>query len=245
MYYGYSKKATSYIAAVAVALIVATVVLSISGAPPKTYDSIAYEKKGITVVLDAGHGGEDPGAIGVSGAYEKDLNLAITLNISSQLKEAGINVILTREDDRLLYKPEENIKGLKKISDLKNRVALANAEENAILVSIHMNSYTDPRYSGLQVWYSENSADSPALAELIQNNNRTKLQSDNHRKIKGAGSSIFLLDKINAPAVLVECGFLSNVAEAKQFEDYEYKKQVAFIICCSIIEFLYVEDQGN
>ena len=236
MYYGYSKKATSYIAAVAVALIVATVVLSISGAPPKTYDSIAYEKKGITVVLDAGHGGEDPGAIGVSGAYEKDLNLAITLNISSQLKEAGINVILTREDDRLLYKPEENIKGLKKISDLKNRVAIANAEENAILVSIHMNSYGKESCFGLQTYYGKENGSS-ALANAIQASVKSHVQPANKRSVK-YGEGLYLLENSEHPAVIVECGFITNGEECRKLSQKEYQKELSFSIVCGIIEYI-------
>ena len=198
-----------------------------------------------TVVIDAGHGGEDGGASSAAGLVEKNVNLDIAFILFDMLRANGVNVIMTRNDDRLLYDRNVNFEGRKKKLDMAARLSVAENADNPIFVSIHMNSYTDPRYSGLQVWYSENDAASLTLAELIQDNNRTKLQRNNNRKVKSAGSSIFLLDKINAPAVLVECGFLSNVAEAKQFEDYEYKKQVAFIICCSIIEFLYVEDQGN
>ena len=107
---------------------------------------------GRVIVLDAGHGGEDPGAIGRDGTYEKDLNLAITLDVGRLLTEMGYTVVYTRTEDKLLYKESENIKGLRKISDLKNRCAVAAEYPEALFVSLHMNSFGDGRYSGLQVY---------------------------------------------------------------------------------------------
>ena len=105
---------------------------------------IMADESKIAIVLDAGHGGEDCGAIGVNGVYEKDLNLAIAIKLGDYLKTAGFKVIYTRTEDKLLYTEDENIKGFRKIHDLKNRVNIANRYENALFVSIHMNSYGSP-----------------------------------------------------------------------------------------------------
>ena len=236
MYYGYSKKTTAYIAVIALLITLVTVILAISGISPRAYDAIASEKKEITVVLDAGHGGEDPGAIGVNGAYEKDLNLAIARNMAEELSKAGINVIMTREDDKLLYKPEENIKGLKKISDLKNRVAIANASENAIFVSIHMNSYGKESCFGLQTYYG-NREGSSTLANAIQSSVKTQLQQTNKRSVK-YGEGLYLLENSEHPAVIVECGFITNEEECRKLSQKEYQKELSFSIVCGIIEYI-------
>lgn len=197
-----------------------------------------------TVIIDAGHGGEDGGASSVEGLIEKDVNLDIAKMLCDMLKKRGINAIMTREDDRLLYDRNVDYHGRKKKLDLAARLEIAKKTDNAILVSIHMNSFTDPKYSGLQVWYSQNFPESLILADLIQSKNRDMLQPDNKRTIKAANSAIRLLDQAPCPAVLVECGFLSNLEEAKKFESTEYKQQVAYIIFCSIIEFLN-QDNSN
>jgi N-acetylmuramoyl-L-alanine amidase len=131
-----------------------------------------------------------------------------------------------------------NYQGRKKKLDLAARLAVANSTPDAIFISIHMNSFTDPRYSGLQVWYSPNNADSEPLAELIRAKNRELLQPQNSRTTKSATSAINLLHNASCPAVLVECGFLSNPDEAALFENDEYRQRVAFMLFCSIIEFL-------
>jgi N-acetylmuramoyl-L-alanine amidase len=243
LYYGYSKKATSYIAAVAMVLTAITVILAISGTNPKIHDTIAPEGKGVTVVLDAGHGGEDPGAIGVNGSYEKDLNLAITLNVAEQLRNLGMNVVLTREDDKLLYKPEENIKGLKKISDLKNRVAIANTYENAILISIHMNSYGNESCFGLQTYYGKKDG-SNALANSIQASVKTSLQPANKRSVK-YGEGLYLLENSAHPAVIVECGFITNKDECAKLSQKEYQKELSFSIVCGIIDYVNKIQAGD
>lgn len=197
-------------------------------------DALKYK----TVIIDAGHGGEDGGASSAAGLVEKNVNLEISMMLRDMLRANGVNVIMTREDDRLLYDRNVDFKGRKKKLDLAARLTIADTTPDAIFISIHMNSYTNPKYSGLQVWYSPNDPDSSALAELIQSNNKATLQPENTRKIKSATSSIFLLDNATCPSVLVECGFLSNPDEAAKFETTEYKQKVAFMLFCSITEFL-------
>ena len=198
----------------------------------------SVEPKYKAVIIDAGHGGEDGGASSAAGLVEKDVNLEISKILCDMLRANGINVIMTREDDRLLYDRNVDYQGRKKKLDLAARLTIADTTPDAIFISIHMNSFTNPKYSGLQVWYSPNDPDSSILANLIQSNNKATLQPENTRKTKVATSSIYLLENASCPAVLVECGFLSNPAEAALFETNEYKQKVASMLFDSITEFL-------
>ena len=189
-----------------------------------------------TVILDAGHGGEDCGTIGVSGVYEKDLNFEITLKLGEYLTAAGYNVIYTRTADSLLYTDEENIKGMRKISDLKNRVKIANGYEDAIFISIHMNSYGAAECKGFQAYFSNSAEGSKELAAAIQGSVKNKLQSTNNRMTK-SGSDLYILENSKNPAVILECGFLSNPDECKKLSEKEYQKELCFAILCGIIEY--------
>ena len=202
-------------------------------------------KKEQVIIIDAGHGGEDCGAIGKNGVYEKDLNLIIANRVGEILENNGFQVIYTRKEDKLLYKPEENIKGIRKISDLKNRAKISEENPEALFVSIHMNSFGSERYSGLQVYYSEKNPESKKLAELVQNAVRTSVQPSNNRKTKGA-DGIYLLEHIESEAILIECGFLTNEEECKRLCEKEYQNNLSFAIVCGIIEYMeeknYQED---
>ncbi|MBE6545815.1 MAG: N-acetylmuramoyl-L-alanine amidase [Ruminococcaceae bacterium] len=189
-----------------------------------------------TVVIDAGHGGEDGGAVGKSGVYEKDLNLAIAALLSEQLRACGIRTVMTRTEDILLYDPASDYRGQKKVQDLATRRRIAEEQKNAVFVSIHMNAFPQERYSGLQVYCSPHHPDSLLLAETIRERVCASLQPDNRRAVKIAGSEIFLLDRLSCPAVLVECGFLSNAEECARLEQGEYRQQLALCISMSILE---------
>ena len=193
------------------------------------------------IIIDAGHGGEDSGAIGVSGVYEKDLNLEIATALGEELKNRGYTVVYTRTEDKMLYSPEENIKGMRKISDLNNRCKLTEQYEDCILISIHMNSYGSSKYSGLQVYYSDENDKSAVLAQKIQNSVRSELQPSNRRQIK-SGDSLYLLQNVSCSAVLIECGFLSNKDECEKLSQKEYQKQLSFSIICGIIEYINEND---
>ncbi|MBQ9132605.1 MAG: N-acetylmuramoyl-L-alanine amidase [Clostridia bacterium] len=191
---------------------------------------------GRTVVLDAGHGGEDGGAISVSGSYEKDLNLQIALLVADQLHANGISVILTRDRDVLLYDPASDHVGHKKEQDLAARRKLAEDTENCIFVSIHMNAFPQSKYRGLQVWYSPNHPHSATLAQSVQSTVRTYLQPQNARRTKAASQSIYLLHYLQVPAVLIECGFLSNPDEAALLDSPAYRHRLALLISLSILQ---------
>lgn len=199
-------------------------------------DASAEESKK-TVIIDAGHGGEDSGAIGGGNVYEKDLNLEIAFKLGEYFKSAGYTVVYTREDDKLLYTEEQNIKGMRKINDLKNRMSIANSYTDALFISIHMNSYGAPNCSGLQVYYGVESDDSRNMADAVQSEVVKRLQPTNRRKIK-SGEGIYLLENSTNPAILIECGFLSNPEECKKLSEKEYQKELSFAILCGIIEYM-------
>ncbi|MBO7304394.1 MAG: N-acetylmuramoyl-L-alanine amidase [Clostridia bacterium] len=188
------------------------------------------------VIIDAGHGGEDPGAIGADGVYEKDLNLAIARELAAALEAEGFAVLFTRTEDKLLYTEEENIKGIRKISDLKNRCKIAAEYPNAIFVSIHMNSYGNAKYSGLQVYYSTVEPGSESLANKIQHSVKSAIQPNNTRAVK-AGRDMYLMENVPNTAVLIECGFLTNEEECRKLSEKEYQKQLSLAIVCGIIEY--------
>ncbi|MBE6589880.1 MAG: N-acetylmuramoyl-L-alanine amidase [Ruminococcaceae bacterium] len=189
-----------------------------------------------TVVLDAGHGGEDGGAVSACGLVEKEINLKITLLLKDMLTANGVNVVLTRETDTLLYDRNVDYHGRKKVLDLAARKKIAEETEESVFVSIHMNTHPIVSCQGLQVWYSPNDLRSKILAETIQKTTHTLLQPQNDRTVKAANSSIYLLHKLNTPAILIECGFLSNPEEARKLGDEEYQKQLALSIFLSIME---------
>ena len=195
------------------------------------------EQQRPTVVVDAGHGGEDSGAVSPGNVYEKDLNLEIALKLGEYLEASGYNVVYTRTEDKLLYTEAENIKGLRKISDLKNRTMIANSYSGAILVSIHMNSFGMASCSGLQVYYGTNDPTSQTLAESVQGEVVKRLQPTNKRRVK-SGSDIYVLENSTNPAILVECGFLSNPEECEKLCEKKYQKELSFAILCGIIEYI-------
>lgn len=190
----------------------------------------------VTVVIDAGHGGEDGGAVGVTGVLEKDVNLEISKYLKAYFDISGVDCVLTRDRDVLLYKDNQSNK--KKYYDLRNRFDYCCSIENPLFISIHQNKFPIEKYFGLQVYYSKNNPASKEVAQLIQDNCVQLIQKDNNRKIKEAGSGIFLLENLKCPAILVECGFLSNVKEEKLLTDSEYQKRIAFCIYKSVIDYL-------
>ncbi len=191
-------------------------------------------KETITVILDAGHGGEDPGAV-VDQIVEKDLNLAIANKVAMFFRLSGYRVVMTRSEDRLLYNDGEENR--KKYFDLYNRLQFADKYENAVFVSIHMNKFSLEECKGLQTFYTEKNEFNQLFAKSIQNT-ALLLDQSNHRQPKDSQDLIYLLKNLNIPSVLVECGFLSNPTEAQKLSDEEYQNQLAFSMYCGICSFL-------
>ena len=190
-----------------------------------------------TIIIDPGHGGEDCGAIGANGVYEKDLNLEISGILGQMLTERGYAVVYTRTEDKLLYTDEENVKGIRKISDLKNRCKIGAEYENSLFVSIHMNYFSNPVYSGLHTYYSQNNPASYELAAKVQAGVCESLQPNNDRVIK-KGENMYLLEHLENPAILIECGFITNTEECELLCKKEYQKELCFAIVCAIIEYI-------
>ena len=189
-----------------------------------------------TYVIDAGHGGEDAGAVATDGTLEKDLNLEISKSLCLLYELNGERAVMTRQDDTLLYdryKELDNYKGKKKIYDLKNRVRVTEEYENPVFIGIHMNNFSQSKYKGLQVYYSKNNEKSRIFAENVQKNTHTYIQNDNKRHIKQADSSIYILNSLTCPSILVECGFMSNDEELSLYKTEGYRRDIATVIFIS------------
>lgn len=188
----------------------------------------------VRIVIDPGHGGTDPGKVGVAGTKEKDINLQIAKKLQVYLKENGIDVILTREEDTDLA--EEGASSTK-VSDLRKRCEIIADADPVLAVSIHQNSYTDSNVSGAQVFYYGQSAEGEALAEALQQSLIENLDPSNTRAAK-TNESYFMLKKTTAPTVIVECGFLSNPEEEALLLDEEYQDRIAEAIYIGIENYL-------
>lgn len=191
--------------------------------------------KSVTVIVDAGHGGEDGGAVD-NGIVEKDINLSVSKKLYELLKVSGINVKMTRTDDTMVN-PKGNTLRERKVSDMKNRLELFNQSSDNIVLSIHQNKFTQEKYNGAQVFYSQNNMESSELAECVRNNLTTLLQPLNKRECKPAEKNIYLLYNSKVPSVIIECGFISNVNEAKLLKSDEYQNKLAFAIFTGFMDY--------
>lgn len=205
-------------------------------------DALAPASEGaVLVIIDAGHGGEDGGCVGVDGTLEKDVNLDVARRIYNILSCSGIKCAMTRTEDVMLYSIYGELTdytGKKKTYDLKNRLRFAEEYTDAVFVSIHMNSFPQSSCEGVQVYYSPNSSASEPLAAAVQTSVRTHLQKENDREIKRAESSIYILNRITRPAILVECGFLSNPTECAMLGDDEYRQRLALTVASAVAEYV-------
>ena len=186
------------------------------------------------VVIDAGHGGADPGKVSVDGSLEKDINLKIALKLQKFLQMQDVDAVLTRDSDGGLY--DENASN-KKVQDMKNRVAIIEERQPALTVSIHQNSYPDEAVKGAQVFYYGQSKEGKKLAETLQESLVGQLDQKNHREAK-ANESYYLLKKTESPTVIVECGFLSNYEEAQKLSSELYQEKTAWAIHLAILQYI-------
>lgn len=191
-----------------------------------------------TVIIDAGHGGVDGGTQAADGTLEKNINLQLSLKINQCLKSFGLNTVMTRENDISIHDSSANTIRAKKVSDLKNRLKITESTKNAVFVSIHQNYFSQSKYSGTQLFYSPNNADSIVLAESIRASVTAELQPENSRELKQSGTEIYLLYHSQIPSVMVECGFLSNTEEAEKLKSDDYQNKLAFFISTGILNYL-------
>ncbi len=192
----------------------------------------------LVLVLDAGHGGLDGGCSTSDGKTEKGINLNIMLSVRDLSNFFGYEIEVTRDTDKSIH--DKGITGIRnqKISDMENRLKLFNKYNNAICVSIHQNTFSDPQFSGAQMFYSDKNAESEQLASIMQQKFVNNLQPNNQREIKLCGTELYLCYYCNNPAIMVECGFLSNAEEAAKLTDKSYQKKVAFTIFSGINEYV-------
>ena len=197
------------------------------------------DNENLVVVLDPGHGGMDGGAVGVGGITEKDLNLDLAKKLAEKLAAEGVSVLLTRREDELLtFDGATSAKN----GDLRARLDIAEKSGNCLFVSIHMNRFSDSSVKGITLYYSPNHPDGKYLAEMMMSAVKETLQPENTRPIKAADSSLYILHRITKPAVLVECGFLSNAYEASLLASEDYRERLAELLKEVIANYIKNKD---
>lgn len=208
----------------------------------RTSGGTVTEKR--TIVLDAGHGGMDSGAVGIHGELEKNINLAIVKDLRDMLTLSGFNVVLTRDSDVSIH--DSGVTGTRnqKVSDMENRLDIVNAHKDCIFMSIHQNKFTQAEYFGAQIFYNENNPDNRLLAQIMQDNFKV-IQPENNRQIKLMDSELYLFKNTMSPAVLIECGFLSNPDDAANLSDEAYQRKVAFMIYNGVVRYLQTVAANN
>ncbi len=190
------------------------------------------DEKEIVIVVDAGHGGNDPGKVSADGIMEKDVNLAIALKLKDKLEDKNIKVILTRDSDICLA---DTGTSNKKKSDMINRMEIVNDNKADLLISIHQNSYKDSSVKGAQVFYHGSSEQSKKVAQVVQGKIQEEIDNENNRKAKEA-NDYYILRKSVCPAIIIECGFLSNPEETSKLVDEKYQEKLAETIADAVCE---------
>lgn len=188
------------------------------------------------IVIDPGHGGEDGGAVSDNGVLEKDINLSIANDTSALFYLLGFDILRTRKNDMALDSGEDTIRK-RKVSDMKKRLEIFNSSKENTIISIHQNKFSESKYHGAQIFYSPNNSKSKQLADSIKYSVKGLLQPDNERECKKADGGIYLLKNTNNPAIIVECGFISNEEECNHLLDKQYQKQMAFSITAGFLSY--------
>jgi len=187
------------------------------------------------LIIDAGHGGVDGGAVSCTGAYESHINLEIAHRLNDLMHILGVHTIMIREDDRSVYTQGTTI-AAKKVSDIRERVRIVNTTPHAIFLSVHQNNYSDSKYDGAQVFYNS-IPESKDLAAQLQSAIRLNLNPNNRRQHKKS-TGVYLMDHINCIGVLIECGFLSNPEEEMKLRDSSYQKKLCSVIAVTMCQYL-------
>ena len=230
------KSLISVVSAVVFGMLLVVFIGVFSSKVPVTSDSISESKP--LIIIDAGHGGEDGGTQSSTGTLEKDINLSISLKLSLIMSSLGYDTILIRDEDKMIYGDGCTTQREKKVSDIRNRMAVIDENPDSIFLSIHQNHFSQSKYNGAQVFYSPNNEKSMLIADSVQKSIVNLLQNDNERKIKKSGKEIYLLYHAQSPAVMVECGFMSNPGEALLLNDENYQKKMALAIAAGVSEYI-------
>lgn len=197
-----------------------------------------------TLVIDAGHGGEDGGAVSPSGVVESPINLAVAQRLKALMDLCGAKSVLLRESDISLHDAGCETLRQKKVSDLHNRVAAIEATPDSILISIHQNTFQNKKYHGAQVFFGLNE-DSLSLAQFAQDSLRKGLDKENSRVPAQIPSSVYLMNHVTCPAILVECGFLSNPEEEQLLQTPAYQTKIALSLTCAYLNYQQTTREGE
>jgi N-acetylmuramoyl-L-alanine amidase len=214
--------------------------LSIYVGSKETISVFSLPIKNTVIIIDPGHGGIDPGALGQNDTVEDEINLAIALKLRRLIEQAGGLALMIREDDTGLYTEGKSRIRSKKNEDLKNRHELINESEADILISVHLNSFPQSQYYGAQTFYQIGDKKGKRLAEIIQNEFIAIIDKGNNRVSKGT-DSVYILRDNKIPGALVECGFLSNYEEEQLLKDDHYQEKVAWCIFTGIVKYFAQE----
>ncbi len=217
-------------------------IVVLGGCKPLSYADEVYKAYDATLIIDPGHGGEDGGAVAADGSKESQINLDIALKMDALCDLLGCRSVMTRDSETLDYPESAHTIREKKVADQKMRVELINSVPNGILISVHQNTYPGGKPKGAQALYGTVYG-SIELAEIIQSNITALIDKDNRRGAAKISDDIYLLKKANCPAVLVECGFISNEAELRLLKDSEYQLAIASVLVASYTQF--ISETGN
>ena len=208
----------------------------------QTSQSITLDSLRPVLVIDPGHGGEDGGAVAEDGTVESNINLSIAHKVAGLTEMAGWKVCMTRREDISIHDTDAETLHQKKVSDLRNRVALCEEIGDCILISIHQNSFPSAKsVYGAQVFYNEKKV-SENLAQIIQDALNQSVNQEKPKEIKSIGQSSYLMKHITCPGVLIECGYLSNQKETQMLKTEAYQKKLALIIASSLIQGIESEN---
>jgi len=230
-----SKKRLLFITLV---LMVSTISFINSDNKKNTVETVALPVTGKTVVLDAGHGLPDQGAESANGVTEASINLVITKKVQTLLEQSGCTVVLTRSDENGIYDLGSNTIREKKVSDIKNRVKIGNESSADAFVSIHLNKIPQSQYYGWQAFFKSNNEASEELAKSLQEELNASIQKENKREaLKITGK--YIIEHVEIPIAIIECGFLSNPEEANLLTQDEYQNKIAWGIYNGIMDFFF------
>ena len=232
------KKIVNSLLGIFLILLVVTITISLKSETTNYVSTVSLPVSGKTVVVDAGHGVPDEGAQAENGTTEAETNLKIALKLQNLLEQSGCTVILTRSNENGIYDVDAKTLKQKKISDIRNRVKIGNESSADIFVSIHLNKIPQQQYDGWQTFYNENSEDGKKLATLIQSNLNEAIQKENNR-VASKIQNIYIINNVEIPTTIVECGFLSNPEERDNLLDDSYQNRLAWGIYNGIIDYFY------
>ena len=237
--------AARYLCAAACLVILAAVLWGVERAPDAAAAMAVERREARTVVIDAGHGGADGGAVAEDGTTEAVINLAVAQKLESLFALLGQETVMVRREDKSIH--SAGVEGLReqKVSDIHNRVELVNAAGNAVLISIHQNSLPQVRtVHGAQVFFND-MAEAQALAETVQGALNQTVNPGNEKQTRRADASLYLMSHIDVPGILVECGFLSNAQETQLLKEDAYQQKLALTIAAGYLQHESTEDGGT